>query len=138
MTFAATYEASPESIALLRNQMAVLAADCGLDAQAIGDVKLAVSEAATNALVHGYRNRSGAIRVEVTVAAEELVIAITDDGLGMSPRDDSPGMGLGLPIIAEVAERVEVVDVTPGTQLRMAFQCPRARVPDDATSLTGS
>lgn len=136
MTFAASYEASPESIALVRNQMAVLAADCGLDAQAIGDVRLAVSEAATNALVHGYRNRSGAIRVEAAAAAGELLIAITDDGLGMSPRDDSPGLGLGLPLIAKVAERVEVIDATPGTQLRMAFQCPRARVPGDAPVFT--
>ena len=129
-TFAATYEASPESIRLVRNQMAVLAADCGLDAEAIGDVKLAVSEAATNALIHGYRNGRGTIRVEARISDGELLIAVADEGLGMSPRVDSPGMGLGLPVIAEVATRFEVVDATPGTELRMAFTCPRAQVPD--------
>ena len=51
---------------------------------------------------------------------------VCDNGLGMSPRTDSPGLGLGLPVIAEVADRVEVVDGAPGTQLRMTFDCPRS------------
>ena len=129
--FTATYEATPQTVAVVRNQMATLARDCGLDDTAIADVKLAVSEAATNALLHAYRNgEPGIIHVEATLADGELVIAVKDEGVGMQPRTDSPGLGLGLPVIASVAKRVEVIPDDPGTRLRMAFNCPRAATPD--------
>jgi len=123
-SFAASYEATPESVAVVRNQMAALARDCGLGEEAVGDVKLAVSEAATNALLHGTRDESGTIRVEAQIGGGELVIAVRDDGPGMQPRSDSPGMGLGLPVIATVANRLEILDDAPGTRLQMTFDCP--------------
>ena len=129
VSFAASYEATPQSIALVRNQMAALARDCGLDEGAVNDVKLAVSEATTNALVHGIRAREGSIRVEARVTDGELVIAVSDDGNGMQPRDDSPGLGLGLPVIASLTRRLEIVDESPGTELRMAVDCPCAPAP---------
>lgn len=127
--FAATYEATPQSVAVVRNQMAALARDCGLDERGVGDVKLAVSEAATNALIHGYRDGTGSITVHAVIGDGELLISVRDQGNGMAPRPDSPGMGLGLPVIANVANRLEIVDEQPGTELRMAFACPRAAVP---------
>ena len=122
-SFTATYEATPQCIALVRNQMAALAADCGLDEPAIGDVKLAVSEAATNALIHGYRGGGGTIRVEATLAGEELLIAVSDGASAWRPGPDSPGLGLGLPVIASVTKRLEILDDEPGTRLQMAFDC---------------
>ena len=129
VSFSASYEATPHSVALVRNQMAALARDCGLDEAAVNDVKLAVSEAATNALVHGLRGRDGSIRVEARIEDGELVIAVADDGDGMHPRSDSPGLGLGLPVIATVTQRMEIIDDPPGTELRMAFACPCASAP---------
>ena len=126
LSFAATYEATPGNIAEVRNRMAALARDCGLDARSVDDVRLAVSEAATNALVHGYRDGPGSIRVEATTGGGELQIAVHDDGDGMRPRNDSPGLGLGLPLIATLANRLEVIDDDPGTALRMTFDCPHA------------
>ena len=122
--FAATYEASAANVGLLRNQLAALARDCGLDERTVGDVKLAVSEAVTNALVHGYRGAGGTIRVEADVDEAELHIRVRDRGIGMGPRTDSPGLGLGLPVIATVADHVEVLEVPPGTEVHMAFPCP--------------
>lgn len=122
--FAATYEASAANIGLLRNQLAALARDCGLDDSTVGAVRLAVSEAATNALVHGYRGKGGMIRVEADLDEAELHIRVRDRGIGMEPRTDSPGLGLGLPVIASVADHVEVVQATPGTEVHMAFPCP--------------
>jgi anti-sigma regulatory factor (Ser/Thr protein kinase) len=128
--FTATYDASPQSIVAVRNEMAALAVECGLDESAIADVKLAVSEAATNAFVHGYRQGDGIIRVEATITDGELVIWVCDEGRGMQPRPDSPGLGLGLPVIAQVAKRLEIHDGGPGTRLQMTFGCPYSRVPD--------
>lgn len=129
-TFAASYRATPECIALIRKQMAALAQDCGLSPMKVGDVRLAVSEAATNALLHAYRNTDGVIRVEARVGDGELLISICDTGPGLCPRADSPGLGLGLPVIACVANRLEVLDDEPGTRVRMAFDCPNAQAPD--------
>src|SRR5947209_8297475 len=92
--FVASYEANPSNIGLLRRQVAGLARDCGLSESAVGDVKLAVSEAATNAYVHGYRGGEGTIRVEADVGDGELHIRVCDHGSGMRPRTDSPGLGL--------------------------------------------
>jgi serine/threonine-protein kinase RsbW/stage II sporulation protein AB (anti-sigma F factor) len=125
--FAATYEAEPHSVSIVRNQMAALARDCGLDEQGVNDVRLAVSEAATNALLHAYRgDTSGPIRVSAIMKDSELLIAIRDEGSGCRPRTDTPGLGLGLPVIASVAKRLEVRDEDPGTEVRMAFPCPAA------------
>jgi serine/threonine-protein kinase RsbW/stage II sporulation protein AB (anti-sigma F factor) len=127
LSFAANYEATARSVGVVRNQMAALARDCGLDEQGVGDVRLAVSEAATNALIHAYHEDSlRTIRVRVTMGDGELLIAIGDDGGGMQARSDSPGLGLGLPVIASLANRLEIVDEAPGTELRMAFDCPNS------------
>jgi len=126
--FAASYEATPRSVGVVRNQMAALAADCGLDDEHIADVKLAVSEAATNALVHAYRDldESGVIRVEAEIGDGELQITVLDQGTGIKPRGDSPGLGLGLPVIASVSKRLEIAPQDVGTSLQMAFACPDA------------
>jgi anti-sigma regulatory factor (Ser/Thr protein kinase) len=92
----------------------------------VGDVRLAVSEAATNALIHGGARRQAnpTIHVEAEKVGDELVIGITDNGGGMRPRSDSPGLGLGLSVMAMVSTRLEILEAEPGTQVRMSFACP--------------
>jgi hypothetical protein len=41
--------------------------------------------------------------------------------MGMNPRPDSPGLGLGLPTIGAVADGVEIDDRAGGTVVRMRF-----------------
>jgi serine/threonine-protein kinase RsbW/stage II sporulation protein AB (anti-sigma F factor) len=125
MRFAATYDAAPEAVGAVRNQIAAIARGCGLDEHRIGDVRLAVSEAATNALIHGCARRADAwkIHVEAEKVGDELVIDIADDGEGMRPRPDSPGLGLGLSLMATVSDRLEILQGDPGTTVRLAFPC---------------
>src|SRR3954453_12870938 len=124
--FEATYEAAPETVGAVRNQMAAIARACGLDETRVSDVRLAVSEAATNALIHGCaRSEDGTkIHVEAEEVGGELVIGIADDGDGMRPRPDSPGLGLGLSLMATLSDRLEIVPGEPGTTVRLAFPCP--------------
>jgi anti-sigma regulatory factor (Ser/Thr protein kinase) len=103
-----------------------VARDCGLDEGQVHDVALAVSEAATNAVVHGYRGEAGTIHVSASMSESELTIVISDKGPGLVPRTDSPGLGLGLPIIASLASRVELVSEGEGTHVHMVFLRPRA------------
>jgi serine/threonine-protein kinase RsbW/stage II sporulation protein AB (anti-sigma F factor) len=105
-----TVTATPEQIAILRTAVTDYAQRAGVADGRLDDVRLAVSEAATNAVMHAYRDReAGEIRVEAGVDdAGDLTIVVEDDGFGPLPRPDSPGLGLGLPTIASVADGLEV------------------------------
>jgi len=94
-------------------------------------VKLAVSEAVTNAVVHAYvgARRPGAVRVAAWLEDDSLLVEVSDDGGGMMPRLDSPGLGIGLPFIADTADTLDIgSSPRGGAQLRMTFAlAPSAR-----------
>ena len=73
-------------------------------------------------------SRPGAARAACTSSAsmddDGVEVAVDDDGLGMRPRGDSPGVGLGLPLMGDLADRVEITSRGPGTR------DPRASSPD--------
>jgi serine/threonine-protein kinase RsbW/stage II sporulation protein AB (anti-sigma F factor) len=89
---------------VLRKEVVDFAATVGMAAEGLYDVRLAVSEALTNVVVHAYREaaEAGAIRVEARRVGDELEVVVLDDGLGMAPRLDSPGLGLGVPVISKL------------------------------------
>jgi anti-sigma regulatory factor (Ser/Thr protein kinase) len=124
-TFEATLPGTPLGVRMARQEMTALAADCGMDAAGLADVRLAVTEAATNAVMHAYADGDGELTVSAVVQKGELEIVIGDAGTGIKDRPDSPGLGVGLSIIATVAERLKIVSSpTGGTQIHMAFPCP--------------
>src|SRR3954467_7162470 len=109
----------------MRREVAAFAQRAGMDEVGVGSVKLAVSEAATNAVVHAYREDDGELCVRAFIDASELVVIVRDTGLGLAPRPDSPGLGLGMPLMASVTTRFQVVsDGRSGTEIRMAFALP--------------
>jgi anti-sigma regulatory factor (Ser/Thr protein kinase) len=90
-------------------------------------VALAVSEAVANVVVHAYRNRAqgalpGDVQVTVSVEPDELLVVVADRGVGMTARLDSPGAGLGLRIIATLADRFEVQELSGGTRVLLGFR----------------
>ena len=124
-TFEATLPGTPLGVRMARKEMTALAADCGMDAAGLADVRLAVTEAATNAVMHAYADGDGELTVSAVVGQGELEIVIGDAGTGIKDRPDSPGLGAGLSIIATVAERLKIVSSpTGGTEIHMAFPCP--------------
>ena len=50
----------------------------------LDDVKTAVSEAVTNAIIHGYQSREGVIYIEAVVCGKELTVVVKDTGMGIS------------------------------------------------------
>jgi anti-sigma regulatory factor (Ser/Thr protein kinase) len=113
-------------VRMLRHEMAGLAEDCGMGPEAIADVRLAVTEAATNAVIHAYDKAPGDLRVTAAAQDGELLIVIGDTGPGLVERNDSPGLGVGLSVIATVSERLKIVSDSGGTEVHMAFPCPNA------------
>jgi serine/threonine-protein kinase RsbW len=91
-------------------------------------VELAVAEAVANVILHAYRGRDGAqavFRVEVGVERDHLCVVVADDGLGMAPRPDSPGLGLGLALIADATDALEIEERERGTRVVMRFRLTR-------------
>jgi serine/threonine-protein kinase RsbW/stage II sporulation protein AB (anti-sigma F factor) len=93
------------------------------------DVGLVVSEGVTNVVNHAYVDADpGEVRVRVDILGEELQLTIEDDGKGMTPRPDSPGLGLGLPLIATVSERFDTrTEPGGGTRLCVWFRLDSTR-----------
>ena len=108
----ATYPALASQIPAIRREVAGVARGLGAADEALLQINLAVSEAATNAIQHAYRDRAAADAgdVRVVVRSEQglLVVHIHDDGMGLTPRNDSPGLGLGLCLMAHETERFEI------------------------------
>jgi stage II sporulation protein AB (anti-sigma F factor) len=117
--------AQPESVGLMRRELVAYARAIGAGEEACQAVALAVSEALTNAVVHGYADRDpGELIVEAWQDDDgHLVVVVCDEGEGVRPRIDSPGLGLGLSLMAKMAAEVRVTDrpQTPGTMVMLRF-----------------
>jgi serine/threonine-protein kinase RsbW len=117
----------PEAVPTLRRAAVEFASGVGAEAAVVDGVRLAVSEAVTNVILHAYPDREQPGPVELTAALDdgELLVTVRDEGTGMSPRIDSPGLGLGLPLIAQTAHSLEVrPGPSGGTEMRMSFRLP--------------
>jgi serine/threonine-protein kinase RsbW len=100
----------------------------GADPRALADVLLALSEVVTNSVVHGYRERPGGeVAVEAQHWQDRLLLSVADRGGGMAPRHDSPGLGLGLPLVGRVANTVDIESPAGGgTLVSMCFMLDQA------------
>lgn len=93
----------------------------GADILGIG---VAVTEIVTNAIVHAFRDRPpGSIELRADILVPRtLRVTITDDGDGMRPNPVSPGLGLGLPLVGELTEDLDITPHRPhGTRVAMQF-----------------
>ena len=75
----------------------------------LNDIAVAVSEAVSNVVNHAYVGSDpGPMRVRVEVGPDEIEVMVQDEGSGMAPRRDSPGLGVGMALIAMLADRLEL------------------------------
>lgn len=118
-----TLPARAENVAVVRHAIGGLGEALDIDDQTLADVKLAVTEACTNAVVHAYPEGEGPLEVAAFVGEGRLMLVVRDEGRGIVPRTDSPGLGLGLPLIATLAEALELgTDERERTEVRMTFK----------------
>jgi len=119
------------NVGLMRTGVVGFAARHGASRSAQTDIALAVSEALTNAVMHAFlRQPAGTMSVFAEAAIDALFVRVTDDGSGIRPRDDSPGMGVGLGLVAHVTTSLELLPGPrgAGTELRASFDAPGMRL----------
>ena len=127
--FGRTVPAVAENVAPIRHAVVDLAAKAGATEEIRTDVALAVGEACANVVVHAYPPGDvGPLIVHAEVKDSALHINVCDQGQGMTPRPDSPGLGLGLPLIANLSDHLEIRDgdAGVGTVVAMRFGLQRA------------
>lgn len=110
--------AIPENVGVARLLAAMVAAQAEFTVAEVDEVKLAVSEAVTNAIVHGYQgDGSRAVLMEITLTDGLLQIVVADDGRGiedvalaMQPAvsSDPERMGLGFCFMETHMDQLEV------------------------------
>lgn len=122
----ASYAATPEAVAQLRACAAAFAAAAGAGERVLEDVRLAVSEAATNVVQHAYRFAPGEIRLAARVREDAIELSIADDGGGFGSREDVGGLGLGIPVMNDCADELTLERASGGgCVVRMRFDLAR-------------
>jgi serine/threonine-protein kinase RsbW/stage II sporulation protein AB (anti-sigma F factor) len=121
-TLSMTCRAEPEAVPRLRRALSDFAAEAGAAPDQVDAVRLASSEALTNAVLHAYRGRPGNVYVSAALVSRQLLLLVADDGRGLEPRTDRPGLGLGLGLISQVSDDLSIVPRGGGgTEVRMRF-----------------
>jgi anti-sigma regulatory factor (Ser/Thr protein kinase) len=117
----------PHSVPAARRAVEDVARACGACTGTVEALRLAVSEACTNVILHAYRDTGDVGRMHVHAAADgdDLRVVVCDHGVGFAPRTDSPGLGLGLPLMGQLTERLDVEHDDGVNRLSMLFRLDR-------------
>jgi serine/threonine-protein kinase RsbW len=123
--------AEPSAVPLARAVLTKAAEREGVSEAVRSALALAVTEACANVVLHAYVDAGapGDLEVRACLADAVLIVEVVDDGRGMVPRVDSPGFGLGLPLIAQLADVLEIRThgQRRGVALRMHFKLDGAQ-----------
>ncbi len=107
----------PANVGVARNAVATFASQADFTLADIDEIRLAVSEAVTNAVVHAYPGRTGWVRVTARLSEGQLQVEVEDEGIGIAdvPRarqaaytTDPERMGLGFSFMEAFMDHVEV------------------------------
>jgi anti-sigma regulatory factor (Ser/Thr protein kinase) len=108
----------------MRHHATAFAQAAGVSDTVADAVAVAVSETVTNAVIHAYVGREpGRVTVRCQGGGGRMTVEVLDEGVGVAPRRDSPGVGHGLALVGALAHTLEVTSRPdgPGTLVRMSF-----------------
>ncbi|MDI6816292.1 MAG: ATP-binding protein [Actinomycetota bacterium] len=112
-----------KNLIIARDFSGQLAHDCGFTADAVFEIKLAVSEALSNAILHGSpRGCKSIVRLAFLCDNYRLSITITDEGaFGHLPRNMSSSSegGRGLKLIARYMDTFSIKPTALGTRVTL-------------------
>jgi len=127
-----TLPARPENVSVIRHVLGAFAEALRLPDDLVEDLRLAVTEACTNVVRHAYPpEQTGPVEISIQPLEEQVTVIVSDHGRGIGTSSDTTGPGLGLPLIAAIADEVELQPV-PGGGSRVAMTFSRQRRGDVA------
>lgn len=88
--FSLTVTANLENLAKIRQFVEQTSATLGLEATVMYEVQLAVDEAATNIITHGYRDQGGNIEIAVSQEGDALIVQLRDEATPFDPTSVPP------------------------------------------------
>ncbi|OAT86460.1 anti-sigma F factor [Desulfotomaculum copahuensis] len=125
------FSSRPENVAFARVAVAAFAAQLDFTLNDLEEIKVAVSEAVANAIIHGYGNSpDGIVRVGAVITDRMLEVRVEDDGRGIADvkralqpsfSTDPDRMGLGFVFMQSFMDRVQVESAAgKGTRVIMS------------------
>ena len=117
--------------AFARITVAAFAAQLDPTIEELADIKTAVSEAVTNAIIHGYEEKKGIVKIKCQIIDEELIIEISDNGQGIedielakqplyTTKPNLERSGMGFTIMESFMDEVEIESIVGmGTKVTM-------------------
>ncbi len=123
------FPSNSENEALARIAVASFVAPLDPTLEEMTELKTAVSEAVTNAIIHGYENTVGVIRLLCSLYEQTVTVVIEDDGVGIddveearqpmfTSRPELERSGMGMTIMESFVDRM-TVESTPSVGTRV-------------------
>jgi serine/threonine-protein kinase RsbW len=117
----------PEYVKTVRLAISSLAGCAGFDVEAVEDIKVAVSEACSNIVCHGIKERNTVYEVSCEMLEDRIIICVVDQAGGYDTRqyrEPDPGTlkegGLGIFIIKALMDEVRIrSEIGRGTEIHM-------------------
>jgi serine/threonine-protein kinase RsbW len=129
VTVRLTIPARAEYITLCRLALTGIARLRELSDELLADLKLALTEAASNSVRHAYGDKdAGVVDISYQLFSDRLVIEVTDEGEGFDPAEAEGNAaelsegGLGIAIIRAIADEVEFGVQPGGKGSRLRFE----------------
>lgn len=127
-----------ENVAIIRVTAAAFAAQLEFTLSEIDEIKVALSEAVSNAVIHGYGGGDGVIEITMNLFTDGVEFIVRDFGIGIenialarqpSFSTDPERMGLGFMFMESFMNKL-AVDSVPGqgTTVTMLKRCSETRV----------
>ena len=108
----------PQNVGLARVIVAAFATKLEFTLAEVEEIRVAVSEAVSNCVIHAYPDTEGEIELELAIEADDLIIQVKDYGIGIDDIEqakqatfstDPERMGLGLVFIESFMNWMEII-----------------------------
>lgn len=133
-----TFPSLSQNESFARSVAAAFASQMNPTIEELSDIRTAVSEAVTNAIIHGYENTLGVITMDCAIEGMVLTIVVRDEGAGIADidlarqpfyttRPELERSGMGFTVMEAFMNSVEVESKTgEGTTVTMIKEIEKA------------
>lgn len=117
--------ARAENVIVVRQAVSGLGEALELNERRVEDLKVVITEACNNVVMHAYDGEPGPLVVSAISSSEEVEVTIADHGRGFQPQaaTGESSLGLGLPLIASLSDSFEIRGGGgEGTRIKVRFK----------------